>query len=100
MYSGFDGITLINCVFGGNTAGGLVSYPGAPPRAGVGGAFYGNDATLNVINCTFTGNHAGLTGGLRGNVGIKITNSILWGNTDEHPFSSVFEAQFAYVPSA
>ena len=66
--------TFINCTFTGNTA-----------RSSGGAVFNWPDANPNFINCTFSGNHARYGGAIFNHSpnNPTLTNSILWGNTDE-----------------
>ena len=78
------GLILLNCVFVGNTAGGWVYPPGAPPNAGWAGALnvdYG--AFALVLNCVFIGNSAGGAAGMWSGGSATIAHSIFWGNTDD-----------------
>lgn len=78
IYNVGDSISVVNSLFEGNEA------------LEAGGAFYNSgdrydDALLQLINCTVSGNSAGYGGAIYNadNAHSEILNSILWGNSGE-----------------
>ena len=85
-YQSGDGLILANALLSGNTA---VSNGGAIFLSGVGGA-PPLPVPIMIINSTFTGNVAGLAGGVGYGGGLysewcdpTIANSIFWNNQDD-----------------
>jgi hypothetical protein len=70
-------LTVTNCTFSGNSAGGNTV------NGGTGGGIFNNDGTLTVANSTFTGNSAnGAGGGIDNESGtLTLTNSTFFGNS-------------------
>jgi len=78
-----------NCLFYGNQSATVNT------GASTGGLGISNNAQVNVINCTFTNNMAGVGGGMqlwRGGDAI-VTNNIIWGNSpDQMAVNAVFDS--------
>lgn len=82
MYINNSTITLINCLFAGNTAA-KFNDGTKEIEYGYGGGIYIYSGTTNLINCTLSNNLAGNGGGIYVDSGtVNINDSILWDNCD------------------
>ncbi|MHC4110689.1 MAG: right-handed parallel beta-helix repeat-containing protein, partial [Planctomycetota bacterium] len=75
-----DSLTVVNCIFSGNSAG------------FGGGIFNRRSSSVSVVNCTFSGNSATLVdkegGGIYNrNCNPVITNCIIWGNIGDQIYN-------------
>jgi predicted outer membrane repeat protein len=77
------GISLTNCTFSGNTAGGFTFYPYQTVDDGFAGAINNAFGSAILRNCTLIGNSAGHIGGLYAGYGADVINCLFWNNRHE-----------------
>ncbi len=93
---------IVNSVFSGNIATDWSLVPTGPGGAEGGAVFsFPDSGDATYTNCTFFGNHAEKEGGgiNAGTTSPTVTNSILWGNSDNSGTSSAPAQIFGGTPT-